>query len=252
MRPLATIVLALGLLGSVLPGVGVAQKSSVRPGIRAHAQSPAVWIGTTRRAILGVHLIELSEGLRRHYGAPADRGVMVSRVEPDSPASRADVAVGDVILEIDGAPMTSSWALRTVLGEHRGGDRVGMVLVRDGRTAKRSVTLEERSAQVVDLAPLMGRDRQGGLVLLEPSGARRLVRSLQGQESQPPPEELERAVETAVRTLRDPRLPVTVRAEISERKRLEERIRTLERRLAEVEAELARRDGRSGPDAPDD
>jgi len=210
----------------------------VRPGA-----SP-LWIGQTRRGYLGVHLIELSEGLRQHYGAPDDRGVMVSKVEEPSPASRGGIRVGDVILSIDEKPLASSWASKSLLAPRREGDRVRLSLIRDGRPLGLAITLEERTARIADLAPFVGRDRAGGLVLLDPRGARRLVGSLQPSGPLPPAEEIERALEAAVRTLRHERLPPLVRTDLAEKRRLEERIRELERRLQQVEAELARGDGR--------
>ena len=56
------------------------------------------------RGRLGLGAIQISSELRKHLGAPADRGVLIDQVRPDSPAAKAGLQVGDVITDVDGAP----------------------------------------------------------------------------------------------------------------------------------------------------
>jgi serine protease Do len=46
---------------------------------------------------LGISLAEIPDDLRVHYGAPPGAGALVTRVAPESAASRAGIAVGDVL-----------------------------------------------------------------------------------------------------------------------------------------------------------
>lgn len=83
-----------------------------------------------KRAWLGVTLIDLTPELREHYGAPKDAGVLVSSVAPDSPAAKAGVRVGDIVLSIDGNPTKGSRDIRRPLREKKGGDSVRLELLR--------------------------------------------------------------------------------------------------------------------------
>ena len=73
-------------------------------------------------ARLGIQLQEMTPALRAWFQAPQTAGVLVARVEPDSPAQEAGVQVGDVIVEAGGealeTPRDLVWqALRAPEGE---------------------------------------------------------------------------------------------------------------------------------------
>ena len=77
------------------------------------------------RRFIGVQLITLTPELRRHFGVPDDRGVMVSKVIEDTPAAAAGIEVGDVLVTADGSPIDTA------------GD-VSKVLVRQGSRRQRA------------------------------------------------------------------------------------------------------------------
>lgn len=91
-------------------------------------QIPSFDVG--KRAWLGVTLIDLTPELREHYGAPKDAGVLVSSVAPDSPAAKAGVRVGDIVLSIDGVGAKGSRDIRKPLREKKEGDSVRLELLR--------------------------------------------------------------------------------------------------------------------------
>lgn len=96
------------------------------------------------RAYLGVSLISLSPELREHFGAPKDAGVMVESVQNDSPADKAGVKVGDIVLSIDGDDVKSSGDLRKGLRDKKEGDSVRLEVLR-GRARQTIVaTVKER------------------------------------------------------------------------------------------------------------
>ena len=97
-----------------------------------------------RRGFIGVRLIEISDDLRKHYGASADAGVLVSEVEADSPAAKAGIQVGDIITQADGDRVDSTWDLSRAVREKKTGDKVRLQVLRDRRTQDVTVTLEER------------------------------------------------------------------------------------------------------------
>ncbi len=84
------------------------------------------------RGYLGVHLIEITPELRRHYGAPEDAGVLIGQVAPDSPAAEAGLEVGDVLTRVDGEPVNGSMDLTHRVLSKGDGEPVTVTVLRDG------------------------------------------------------------------------------------------------------------------------
>jgi hypothetical protein len=110
------------------------------------------------RRYIGVQLITLTPELRRHFGVPEDRGVMVSKVIEDTPASRAGIEVGDVLVTADGAPIDTAGDVTQVLSGKDPGDEVQLEMWRDGARQPLAVGFEERERQAFNVkAPVMVR-----------------------------------------------------------------------------------------------
>ena len=92
-----------------------------------------------KRAYLGVSLVDLTDELREHLGAPKDTGILVSSVEDGSPAGKAGIRVGDIIVSVDGKDVKSSGDLRRGLREKKDGDTVRVEVMR-GRARQTFVT----------------------------------------------------------------------------------------------------------------
>jgi S1-C subfamily serine protease len=71
-------------------------------------------------------------------------GVLLSAVRPGSPAEKAGLRSGDVLLEIGGARLGSLQDLTYALRSHRAGDAVDVVWRRGADTLRAVVTLGER------------------------------------------------------------------------------------------------------------
>ena len=76
--------------------------------------------------------------------SPQDSAVMVARVEPASPAARAGVRGGDIVLGVDGKPITGADDLIRMLTGEKIGRAVELDILRDGQRLRVSVTPEER------------------------------------------------------------------------------------------------------------
>ena len=74
--------------------------------------------GTLRRAYLGVSSqpVELQELLRRGLGIQQATGLMLLGLEPDAPAERAGLLLGDILLSIGGRTIEDGEALQMALG----------------------------------------------------------------------------------------------------------------------------------------
>ncbi|HVR30736.1 MAG TPA: PDZ domain-containing protein [Thermoanaerobaculia bacterium] len=93
---------------------------------------------------LGVHLTESTPELREHLGGPREAGVLVSRIEEESPAADAGIRVGDIVTAVDGEPVESARDLRRSIASREAGDAVAIELYRDGRLEQVSATLARR------------------------------------------------------------------------------------------------------------
>jgi hypothetical protein len=103
------------------------------------------------RRYIGVQLITLTPELRRHFGVPEDRGVMVSKVLDDTPAARAGVEVGDVLVTADGSAIDTAGDVSRVLLDKEPGEELRIDLWREGKRMGLAVAFEERQAAVLDL-----------------------------------------------------------------------------------------------------
>jgi len=83
-------------------------------------------------AQIGVQVQSMTPELRDHFGAPPDRGLLVTRVEPGQPAEKAGVRVGDVILEAGGEAQRRTWDLLRVVGQAPTGQKLPLRILRDG------------------------------------------------------------------------------------------------------------------------
>lgn len=99
--------------------------------------------GRVRRAWLGVGVETLTPGLAARLGISVREGIVVGRVVRGSPAARAGLQPGDVIVGISGTPITNTRDLSNALRQRNVGDRVVVEVVRDGRRMQTTIALEE-------------------------------------------------------------------------------------------------------------
>lgn len=83
-----------------------------------------------KRAYLGVSLIDLTAELREHYGASKEAGVLVGSIEDGSPAEKAGLRVGDIVVAIDGKDVDSAGDVRRGLHEKKDGETVRVEVLR--------------------------------------------------------------------------------------------------------------------------
>ncbi len=95
-------------------------------------------------AFLGVSVSPVSEEDARRLGLAEPTGVMVERVGKGSPAEKAGLKKGDVILEADGVVIDEPRRLKDVIASHMPGDVIEILLLRDGKETTVEVTLEKR------------------------------------------------------------------------------------------------------------
>lgn len=109
--------------------------------------------GRVRRGWLGVNIQDVSRDLARSFGLDRPQGALVSRVRDDSPAKRAGLLVGDVIVELDGRPVERSAMLPQLIGSVRPQEDVRLVVLRNGERIPVVVRLEEAPGLRVAVTP---------------------------------------------------------------------------------------------------
>jgi membrane-associated protease RseP (regulator of RpoE activity) len=99
-----------------------------------------------RKSQLGLLVMGLTPELRRHLGAAEDRGVLVGRVEPLSPARAAGISVGDVIVSVRGEKVSGGHEVGLALSGLGEDQDVAVELVRSGKPMTVRVPLARDAA----------------------------------------------------------------------------------------------------------
>lgn len=114
-----------------------------------------------KRAWLGVSLLDISPELREQWGAGKDSGILVDSIVDDSPAAKAGLRPGDVIVAIDGKEVGRSGELRRALAERKEGDAVRIEILRGRARQTLVATLAEHEGPRVllgdDLEAITGK-----------------------------------------------------------------------------------------------
>ena len=105
--------------------------------------------GRVARAYLGVAMqpVELPPSFGGRESGGRARGVLVVMVEPNSPADRAGLLIGDVIVAAAGSSVGDPHDLAEQLGAERVGHELELTIVRGGERRGLAVTVGERPAE---------------------------------------------------------------------------------------------------------
>jgi len=102
--------------------------------------------GRVQRGHLGIAAqpVALSPAMRAAADVDSDTGLLVAGVGEDSPAARAGLLVGDVLVAVGGRAVPSLEALRDLLGADQIGSRLRVVLLRGGARSEATVEVGEQ------------------------------------------------------------------------------------------------------------
>jgi S1-C subfamily serine protease len=93
---------------------------------------------------LGMQPVRLPESLKQTLNLSRTSSVIIVAVEPDSPAERAGLLIGDVVVALGGVPVSDTADVQALLGAERVGSTVGASIIRAGLLAERSIVIGER------------------------------------------------------------------------------------------------------------
>ena len=116
--------------------------------------------GTVTRGWLGVQIQPLSAELAKSFGLEGKRGALISDVlGEESPAAKAGLKAGDIIVELNGIPVDSNTHLVHLVADIHPGETVDLKYYRDGKLASTRVTVAKRTVEEAFAAP--PRDLEG-------------------------------------------------------------------------------------------
>jgi serine protease Do len=113
--------------------------------------------GKVERGWLGVAIQPLTQELAKSFKRGDTTGALVSEVKEGSPAEKAGMKTGDVIVELDGKKVTKATDLPGLVAEMPVGKNVPIVVMRDGREAR----LNAQIARLEDESPTKVAETEG-------------------------------------------------------------------------------------------
>jgi len=82
--------------------------------------------GKVRHGHMGIGIADVTPENAKFFGDSTAMGGVVTQVEPDSPAAKAGLQIGDVITEVDGHKVNDAGELQVVVGEKQPGAKVDL------------------------------------------------------------------------------------------------------------------------------
>ena len=105
--------------------------------------------GHVTRSYLGVTIQEVTPAIAKAIGLNGPEGALVSNVSPNSPAAKAGLQTGDVILGINGTPIAESNQLRMKVSMMNPNQSVKLKIFRNGQTRDVNVQISEMPGEKV-------------------------------------------------------------------------------------------------------
>ncbi len=93
---------------------------------------------------IGMRVQSIDEEIAKYYSLPTARGVIISQVIKKSPAGRAGLEPGDVIIQVENYKINNEQTLIGVLQEFRTGQSIKLTLLRDNNEITKTMTLDKR------------------------------------------------------------------------------------------------------------
>jgi serine protease Do len=163
-------ILTSGFAGNI--GIGFAIPSNIAKKVVVQLKEK----GRVVRGRLGVGIYPnpLTDGMVKQLKLKSRAGALISSVEADSPADKADLKEYDVIVQVDGEPVKNGDDLRFKIADIMPGSKVALTVVRDGKEMKVTAVVDELEPERAR-GEVAGADRDIGIsvVALTPSSARR-------------------------------------------------------------------------------
>ncbi len=94
---------------------------------------------------LGFRVQSINEGIAKYYNLQNTRGVIITQVDPNSPASQAGLNEGDIILQINNYLINDGETLVGVIEQFSVGDTITLKIIRNNKIIQKQMKLEKTS-----------------------------------------------------------------------------------------------------------
>lgn len=101
--------------------------------------------GKVRRGLLGVNIQDLNDSLAKSFGRSTAEGALVSQVIEGSPAEKAGIKAGDIIVKFNGEAVQGAAQLKNMVGKEKPGGSAKLTVFRDKKSFDVTVNIAERS-----------------------------------------------------------------------------------------------------------
>jgi len=90
---------------------------------------------------IGMRIQTIDEGIAKYYHLKNAKGVIVTKIYPNTPAERGGIEVGDIITEVDGFKINNENSMFSVFHEFRTGQTITIKIVRDEKELTKTMKL---------------------------------------------------------------------------------------------------------------
>jgi len=141
--------------------------------------------GKVSRGRIGVGIGEVDKDVAKALGLDSAVGALVGSVGKDSPADKAGVIAGDIILRFDGKKVEKASDLPRIVGETKPGSKVNMVLWRKGAEKTVPITVAEFEVEAAKPAAPAEKPKpveadKLGLTVTDPTAQEKSAQNLTG------------------------------------------------------------------------
>jgi serine protease Do len=90
---------------------------------------------------IGMRIQTIDEGIAKYYHLKSAKGVIVTKIYPNTPAERGGIEVGDIIVEVEGFKINNENSIFSVFHEFRTGQTVTIKIIRDEKELTKQMKL---------------------------------------------------------------------------------------------------------------
>ncbi len=90
---------------------------------------------------IGMRIQTIDEGIAKYYHLNNTKGVIVTKIYPNTPAERGGIEVGDIITEVDGFKISNENSMFSVFHEFRTGQTITVKIIRDDKESIKTMKL---------------------------------------------------------------------------------------------------------------